>query len=258
MQTELHTYKTRPSGIHVPVTYKSPWGEDLKNKCLTSLTGKLKKSRITLHWDKEHTRQEIVDRMLVEEIKPKLMGEWDFRTTIHKAMSGDLKYLPRRTKHRMVDEQRRQERERKIFESYDDEAQSHQFQEEADYEEGGDPHDDSISTAQQKAWREESVAEPDQESELTKLEIIEERAEHYSKGGDMGQIEITQEQIDALDKELTEIGRKIFLYRYQHLEVIGRGEGKVIAKELKCSESTVSKYLKLISEKSSKIEEIMY
>ena len=257
MQATLHAYKIRPSGIQVPVTDSVSTGEDLKNECLASLMNKLKKSRVTLLWDDEHTKQEIVDRMLVEEIKPKLMGEWDFRTTIHKAMSGDLKYLPRRAKHRIIDEQRRQERERKRFESYDDEVQSHQVGEESEHKEGFESHDHAILAAQQKAWQETNEAGFDEEPELTKLEMIEERAEHDFEGGDVGESEITKDQIDALDKELNEIGRKIFLYRYHNQEIIGYGEGKAIAEAVGYAESTVSKYLKLIKEKAPKIQRII-
>ena len=92
---------------------------------------------------------------------------------------------------------------------------------------------------------------------MTKLEMIEEHAEHDFEDGDVGESEITKDQIDALDKELNEIGRKIFLYRYHNQEIIGYGEGKAIAEAVGYAESTVSKYLKLIKEKAPKIQRII-
>jgi hypothetical protein len=69
--------------------------------------------------------------------------------------------------------------------------------------------------------------------------------------------DFTQEQLNALDQALGETGRKIFVYRYQHQEIVGRGEGKIIARALEYTPSTVSKYLKIIEAKASMIKKIM-
>lgn len=69
--------------------------------------------------------------------------------------------------------------------------------------------------------------------------------------------EFTKNQQDALDEALGSIGRKIFVYRYEHQEIIGRGEGKIIAEALGYSASTVSKYLKHIESQAATIKKIM-